>query len=99
MTVINLHLNPDRIIYTCMNANQANRRLYLVNASDRYYTIRKGTVVGDAVSAEPVDLYQKAQQDDRGEGTSLTPPLQLLVDKAGNQLTNDHKEAFEKFIG
>ena len=55
--------------------------------------------MGDAVSAEPVDLYQKAQQYDRDAGTALTPPLQLLVDKAGNQLTNDHKEAFEKFIG
>ena len=82
-----------------MYANQANPRLCLVNASDRYYTIRKGTVVGEAVSVEPVDLYQKAQQDDRGEGTALTPPLQLLVDKAGKQLINDHKEALEKFIG
>jgi hypothetical protein len=38
-------------------------RLCLVNASDRYYTIRKDTVVGEAVSADPVELYQKAQQD------------------------------------
>jgi hypothetical protein len=82
-----------------MYANQANPRLCLVNANDRYYTIRKGTVVGESVSVEPVELYQQDQQDDRGEGTALTSPLQLLVDKAGKQLINDHKETLEKCIG
>jgi hypothetical protein len=48
------------------------------------------------VSADPVELYQKAQQVDRGESTALTPSLELLVDKAGKQLANDHKEALEK---
>ena len=79
-----------------MYANQTNPRLCLVNASDRYYTIRKDTVMGEAVSADPVELYQKAQQDDRGESTALTPSLELLVDKAGKQLANDPKEALEK---
>jgi hypothetical protein len=82
-----------------MYANQTSPILCLVNASDRYYTIRKGTVVGEAVSAEPAELFHKAQQDDRSEGTAFTPPLQLLMDKSGKQLTNDHKEKLEKFIG
>lgn len=79
-------------------ANQANPRLCLVNASDRYYTISKGTVVGEPISAEPVEMYQKSQQDDRAEDTAFTPSFQLLVDKAGKQLTNEHKKTLEKFI-
>ena len=96
----NYFIEPDSdipvMIPMHMYANQPNPRLCLVNASDRYYTIRKDTVVGEAVSADPVELYQKAQQDDRGESTALTPSLELLVDKAGKQLANDHKEALEK---
>jgi hypothetical protein len=96
----NYFIEPDSdipvMIPMHMYANQTNPRLCLVNASDRYYTIRKDTVVGEAVSADPVELYQKAQQDDRGESTALTPSLELLVDKAGKQLANDHKEALEK---
>ena len=96
----NYFIEPDSdipvMIPMHMYANQTNPRLCLVNASDRYYTIRKDTVVGEAVSADPVELYQKAQQDDRGESTALTPSLELLVDKAGKQLANDHKEALKK---
>ena len=96
----NYFIEPDSdipvMIPMHMYANQPNPRLCLVNASDRYYTIRKDTVVGEAVSADPVELYQTAQQDDRGESTALTPSLELLVDKAGKQLANDHKEALEK---
>jgi hypothetical protein len=44
----NYIMEPDSdipvMILRCMYANQTNSRLCLVSASDRYYTIRKGTV-------------------------------------------------------
>jgi hypothetical protein len=52
----NYFIEPDSdipvMIPMHMYANQPNPRLCLVNASDRYYTIRKDTVVGEAVSAD-----------------------------------------------
>lgn len=38
-----------------MYSEQTMSRLCLVNASDRFYTIQKGTV-GEAVAADPVDI-------------------------------------------
>lgn len=40
----------------CMYSDQTMSRLCLVNASDRYYTIHKGIVVGEAVEDNLVDL-------------------------------------------
>lgn len=54
--VIEPQENIPVLMPRCMYSKDITPRLCLVNASDRYFIIRKGTVTGEAVEAHQVQL-------------------------------------------
>lgn len=54
--IIEPHEDIPVLMPRCMYSEHTTPRLCLVNASDIYFTIRKGTVIGEAVEAQPLEL-------------------------------------------
>lgn len=71
-------------------------RLCLVNASDRYFTIRKGTVIGEAVEAHQVQLA--VEKNPVSQLSKIPDYLKSLVHKLAVNLTENQQEQLEKII-
>ena len=87
----------------CMYSEQLNPRLCLVNPSDRYFTIRKSTVVGEAVRADIAEPMQDnpthvAQQTVQEQKDTLPEQLEALYDKSGTDLHELQKEKLRSLM-
>lgn len=70
----------------CVYSEQTSLRLCLVNASDRYFTLRKGTVVGEALSAFPVTITSEPKSQSKGPLKELPEHLCSLFQKSVTDL-------------
>ena len=89
----------------CLYAGQEKPRLCLVNASDRYYTIKKDTVIGQAIPADPLlptednNIYVAentcAQEDEK---SSFPERLKPMFDGVSTDLDEDDKEKLKDLL-
>lgn len=66
----------------------------LSNASDWYYTIHKGTVVGEAVEANPVSLETKPVS----KLSKIPDYLNPLLQKSVTNLSKSQQKQFENLV-
>lgn len=79
----------------CVYSEQTSPRLCLVNASDRYFTIRKGTVVGETLSAHPVTIVSEPKsQTNNGPLKELPEHLNSLFQKSVTDLDQIVREHY-----
>lgn len=78
----------------CMYSAQTMPKLCLVNASDRYYTIHKGTVVGEAVEANPVSLETQPVL----KLSKIPDYLNPLLQKSVTNLSTSQQKKFENLV-
>lgn len=75
----------------CVYSEQTSPRLCLVNASDWYFTIRKGTVVGEALSAHPVTIVSEPKSQTNGPLKELPEHLNSLFQKSVTDLDQSQR--------
>lgn len=74
-----------------MYSEQTSSRLCLVNASDRYFAIRKGTVVEEALSAHPVTIVSEPKSQSKGPFKELPEHLNSLFQKSVTDLDQSQR--------
>lgn len=79
----------------CMYSEQTMSRLCLVNASDRFYTIQKGTV-GEAVAADPVDM--SVEKKPITNLSKIPDYLYPLLQKSVRNLSESQQIQFENLV-
>lgn len=79
-----------------MYSKDITQRLCLVNASDRYFTVRKGAVIGEAVETHQVQLA--VEKNPVSQSSKIPDHLKSLVHKSLVNLTENQQKQLEKII-
>lgn len=76
----------------CVYSEQTSPRQCFVNASDRYFTIRKGTVVGEALSAHSVTIVSEPKSQTNAPLKELPEHLNSLFQKSVTDLDQSQRK-------
>ena len=91
--------NLPILIPRCYYKNQEKPQVCLVNASDRYYTIKKNTVIA---KAEVVDEFEAQmgmnQVKECKETKELSEKLEKLFNKSSTNLSEDEKQQLKSLL-
>lgn len=93
--VIELQDDIPVLMPRCMYSEQTMSRLCLVNPSDRFYTIQKGTV-GEAVAADPVDM--SVEKKPITNLSKISDYLYPLLQKSVRNLSESQQNQFENLV-